>query len=335
MFVLLLRESNKAINTDDNLKMEGTGPVDTDVLFSTGVIVIDSLFGGERKWSSEQWTASDDRVRGGRSQSHLRISNDKSTATFCGNLDIEALGGAGFASQRTTKAAGGPWDFSEATGLVLSVGNFDDRIYTFILKNEILPKRPDGREQSTISYEFSFSFQKKKPSNGIEQGSHWQTSSPNDFSKPSSIALKGDNDFRGRVSIYIPWEYFEAYYRGKKKPDAKPLDISNVQRMSIMCRSMFGTQHGHFSIDLKHIFSTSTKNGTSADDNTRVLRQQLESDNCSVDGHDAFPFYRCTLDDSDIAIHSSEDLSSVPDIDTWDLLEDFQEILTIDREKTA
>ncbi|KAF3209641.1 hypothetical protein TWF106_008096 [Orbilia oligospora] len=106
---------------DSSRNIIDSGKTDATLREST----ITDLFGGQRKWESEHWTASDDRVRGGRSQSYLKISDDKSTAIFHGDLDITALGGAGFASQRTTSSAGGPWDLSKADGVAIGLGAID------------------------------------------------------------------------------------------------------------------------------------------------------------------------------------------------------------------
>jgi hypothetical protein len=103
-----------------------------------------------RGWSSADWTSSDDRVRGGASQSYLDTSS--SSARFHGTLDITALGGAGFASQRTT-GEDRTWDLSKYSGIHLDLGTKDGKKYTFLIKDEILPVDEGGREQSTISYE--------------------------------------------------------------------------------------------------------------------------------------------------------------------------------------
>lgn len=72
-------------------------------------------------------------------------------------------------------------------------------MYTLTLKDEILPKRPDGREQSTISWEYDFRAQ-------------------------------------GHQTIFIKWSDFRATYRGREKGDAEPLDLKNIKRFSIMIR---------------------------------------------------------------------------------------------------
>ncbi|KAK3056292.1 hypothetical protein LTR09_002799 [Extremus antarcticus] len=181
-----------------------------------------ALFGGSENWSSEDWTDSDDRVRGGKSQSYLEIEDD--TARFHGTLDIKTLGGAGFASQRTT-GDDREWDLSDYAGIQLDIAKGDKKRYTFILKDELLP--PDektGREQSTISWECDFEL------------------SPQD--KPGDVCDK---------SVFIPWDSLNPTYRGKLKKDADPLDLKKIKRMSIMMRSFFGTQEGKFSLKIKNI----------------------------------------------------------------------------------
>ncbi|KAI0103017.1 NADH:ubiquinone oxidoreductase intermediate-associated protein 30 [Nemania sp. FL0031] len=172
------------------------------------------LFGGDKPWLAESWVASDDRVRGGRSQSYLDYEpGSRETVRFHGELDITALGGAGFASQRSPDPQ--HWDLSGFQGLHLAIRNGDGKKYTLILKDEILPKRPDGREQSTVSWEY---------------------------------------DFAGEgTELDIAWKDLKPTYRGKPKPDAKPLDLTSIKRISIMMRSFFGEQEGPFGLELEHI----------------------------------------------------------------------------------
>jgi len=74
-------------------------------------------------------------VRGGSSYSILSCSSTCTVARFHGNLDIKTLGGAGFASQRTTREDGS-WDLSSYDGLELDIEKSDEKQYTFILKDE-------------------------------------------------------------------------------------------------------------------------------------------------------------------------------------------------------
>ncbi|KAK7703603.1 hypothetical protein SLS64_008916 [Diaporthe eres] len=178
------------------------------------------LFGGDRPWDASQFTASDDRVRGGKSQSYLTVlsapassaASASSQAEFSGNLDITALGGAGFASQRTADGVPG-WDVSGYDALVLDVARADDRKYTLTLKDEVLPRRPDGRDQSTVSWEYDFVV-------GDGKGG----------------TAAGGGSTAGSTRLVIPFEEFKPTYRGKPKPDAEPLDLKNVKRVSFMMR---------------------------------------------------------------------------------------------------
>ncbi|CAI6239563.1 unnamed protein product [Periconia digitata] len=159
-------------------------------------------------------------------ESYLDVSNSPS-ARFHGNLDITTLGGAGFASQRTT-TEDNTWDLSKYDGILLQIGKSDGKRYTFIIKDKLLPKNPEnGREQSTTSWEYDF-----------EAGAGESTS--------------GETS-----SIYIPWSEFKATYRGKEKKDAGKLAKENVKRFSIMMRSFFGDQEGDFSITIKSITAVS------------------------------------------------------------------------------
>lgn len=171
------------------------------------------LFGGEKGWNASDWTASDDRVRGGSSQSYLDTSTSK--ARFYGTLDTTTLGGAGFASQRTTGDTRS-WNLSDYDGIHLDIAKYDGKRYTITLKDEILPLSPDGREQSTVSYEFDF-------------------------------------DSAGAEGIFVPWNALKANYRGREQEDAEPLDVEDVKRFSIMMRSFFAQQEGPFELEINSI----------------------------------------------------------------------------------
>jgi len=158
----------------------------------------DAPHSSHRPWSPLDWTASDDRVRGGSSQSYFDCSPFQTTAVFRGNLDISTLGGAGFASQRTT-GEHRVWDLSDYDGLLLDIEKTDGKRYTITIKDELLEKSPNGREQSTISWEFDF---------------------------------KGE----GKQELFIPWGKLKATYRGREDKDAKNLDLKSVKRISLMMR---------------------------------------------------------------------------------------------------
>lgn len=83
-----------------------------------------------------------------------------------------------------------------------------EKRYTFILKDD-LPTTDEetGRDKATISWECDFELPPQtEPGDTCDQ------------------------------SVFIPWESFNATYRGKLKKDADPLDKETVKRMSIMCR---------------------------------------------------------------------------------------------------
>jgi hypothetical protein len=156
-------------------------------------------------WDQTVWTDSDDRVRGGQSQSYLEItpggSDDASPlATFRGHLDISTLGGAGFASQRTVDDFPAQ-DLSGVAAIILDIAKTDGKRYVFVCKDDVQPKRPDGREQSTVSWEADF---------------------------------KPDVGFQGKLQLRL--QDFKPTYRGKPKPDAEPIDWSKVRRLSILMR---------------------------------------------------------------------------------------------------
>lgn len=130
-------------------------------------------------------------------------SPSSSRAEFSGHLDITALGGAGFASQRTADGVPG-WDVSAYDALVLDVARADGRKYTLTLKDEVLPRRPDGRDQSTVSWEYDF--------------------------------VVGGAGVAGSTRVVVPFGEFKPTYRGKPKPDAQPLDLKNLKRISFMMR---------------------------------------------------------------------------------------------------
>ena len=78
----------------------------------------------------------------------------------------------------------------------------------------------DGREQSTISYEYDFSA-------------------------------------AGSYSVFVPWSELKPTYRGKEKNDAPPLNTKSVKRWSLMMRSFFGDQEGDFSVEIKSVKAVS------------------------------------------------------------------------------
>lgn len=126
-------------------------------------------------------------------------------AEFSGHLDISALGGAGFASQRTVDDLC-CWDLSGRHALALDVAGADDKRYTLVLKDTILPRRDDGREQSTVSWEYDL-----------------------------TVGAVGEKQGSSRT-VVMPLADFQPTYRGRPRPDATPLDLSRVKRITFMMR---------------------------------------------------------------------------------------------------
>lgn len=186
-------------------------------------------------WSASLFKASDDRVRpGGVSVSYLDVGPSPSdasrtAATFHGHLNSTALGGSGFASQRTVDPFHA--DLTGTSGLVVeiivptsasshgssggacnpssssccSTDGKKGKTFSLTLKNDILPALPDGRDQSTVSWEYDFCVQP-------EEGDHIKTR-----------------------RVEMPLSGFKATNRGREVKDAK-LDLANIKRISFMMR---------------------------------------------------------------------------------------------------
>lgn len=99
------------------------------------------------------------------------------------------------------------------------------RDFVLSLKTDQPEKRPDGRIESRITYEYRFS----KPS------------------KPSLIAQAST------TKLFAPWSAFEPTYRGRPADNAPELDLTHLTELSLMCRSNFGKQSGDFSLVLGQI----------------------------------------------------------------------------------
>ena len=176
------------------------------------------LFGGKAGWNLSQWTSSDDTVRGGSSFSKLESVGDG--VRFFGNLDTTTLGGAGFASQRTTSNDTN-WNLSAYDGLSVVVVRGDDKEYTINLRTTLPDRRPDGRDNSTLEYAWNF--------------------------RAHASKVESTRTFFGS------WSDFKPTYRGRPQPDAPPLDTTQIKRFAIMMRSFFNEQHGPFSVTIESI----------------------------------------------------------------------------------
>ncbi|KAI5797583.1 complex I intermediate-associated protein 30-domain-containing protein [Geopyxis carbonaria] len=169
-------------------------------------------------WIASDWTSQNDTLRGGSSTSYLHPTPDHTKAIFGGFVDTKTLGGAGFASQRTTGVH--DWNLSKFDGLEIVVnpngeGKNDpeqNKKVTLVLKDRVFEdQEAEGRERSTVSYEYTF--------------------------LPSG-------------KMFIPWRELKPFYRGREvKEDDKmwtQLDTKHVKRLSWMCRSFFEEQSGAF-----------------------------------------------------------------------------------------
>lgn len=126
-------------------------------------------------------------------------------------------------------------DLSRYDGIVIDVTESSDhKRYALTIKDNVPSRRGDGRLKSTVTWEAEFT--------------------------PS-----------GSDQIFLPWDDFKATYRGKDRPDEKPLDLTNIRRMGLMMRrytpftastfiqkltdlySFFDKQDGDFSITLRSI----------------------------------------------------------------------------------
>lgn len=203
------------------------------------------LFGPQ--WTPDQliaWEAVDDRIRGGSSTSHLTLPSDSSSAVgvrFYGHLDTSTLGGAGFASRAYRRPV--PLPSSEYDGLRIRYrpnqpekGRPNE--FTIILKTILAGTRPDGRRESTTSYEYSF-----------------------DSSSASSSSIH---------HLDMPFDEFKPFYRGRPQSDAPALDPAEIKELSIMCRSQFDKQSGDFELFVESIAAT-PKSGDLANEKQSLL----------------------------------------------------------------
>ncbi|KAL6718043.1 hypothetical protein ACLMJK_004128 [Lecanora helva] len=205
-----------------------------------------NLFGASKPFIPPAWSTSDDRVRGGASQSYL-IALPDNRARFYGHLDASTLGGAGFASQFSplnvpalddqSKEGKQCWNLAAYDGIEIGVEKSDDKVYTFILRDEEqVEKREDGREKAGINWEVEFRAGKSGD---------------------------GEVDEEKEMKIWLPWSEFKATFRGKEKKDAGKLKTGEISRVGLMMRrqvllpdyfqNYFGKQEGDFNLELRGI----------------------------------------------------------------------------------
>lgn len=186
-------------------------------------------------WRATDWTASDDStVRGGASQSYLAIvssssssssSDEAEEARFHGTLDYRALGGAGFASQRTADGWLPGVDLSAYDRVVLEVlagaggvgqnrtAGSNNKTYSFNLKDTI-PETVNGVEQAGVSWEYNFRV-------AAGTGGSGTTETETEPTYEQVEVLFAD---------LVPT------YRGSVVNDTTPLNLTGIKRVNFMIR---------------------------------------------------------------------------------------------------
>ncbi|KAI9363480.1 complex I intermediate-associated protein 30-domain-containing protein [Zopfochytrium polystomum] len=178
------------------------------------------LFGGDAPWDVTRWSAVDDRVRGGASESRLTPLPNNVAVTFSGTLNTTVLGGAGFASQRTLAAC----NLTGYAGIEIVVLAVDERTYALNLFNAVGERFPNGTAKPSVEYKYSFS--KRDAFDAL----------------PRSLADAGGSTgetllFRAPFATAFP-----PTVRGRAAPALPPLDPAHVVAASLMVQSYFGAQ---------------------------------------------------------------------------------------------
>ncbi|OAQ74070.1 Complex I intermediate-associated protein 30 [Pochonia chlamydosporia 170] len=106
----------------------------------------------------------------------------------------------------------------EYEGIIVSIrgpDRADGKKYVLTLKNEILPPRDDGREQSTVSWEADFVAK-----------------------KPGDVKLR--------------WADFKATYRGREKKDAGELDLKQEGDFELHLFAISAFKHVPYATEKNH-----------------------------------------------------------------------------------
>ncbi|PWN42517.1 CIA30-domain-containing protein [Ceraceosorus guamensis] len=254
----------------------------------------------EHAWRSKDFTPVNDSIRGGISNSDLEVvgeqvkgawshrdagasSSDLGEAIFSGFLDTTKLGGAGFASQSFTRPLPQKLDAHHFSGLRLVIrhphdsaasqpasepGGGEAPVYSYVLNLRTADpvKRPDGRNESAIIYEWDFDASKA-------QGFDGSSYCPSKAGSPAYVEAQ--------------WKDFAATYRGRPAKDAEKLDPAKIKGFSIMARSNFGKQSGKFElrlIELQALRSTGSAFGASDALEPRFSPQDASNEKYSLMG---------------------------------------------------
>jgi hypothetical protein len=173
--------------------------------------------------------------------------------------DFKTLGGAGFASQAYAFTEALKLPASDYTGIHLRLltgsgtSNADANQqgtgeqppgrhldYTLVLKTGVPPLRPDGRRESTVNYEYTFSY-------------------------PTESSTSN-----GGLDHSISWKEFGVTYRGRRIEEGdenyQPLDPGRgITEISFMCRSGFGEQEGPYELLVESLESIEARKVSSSE----------------------------------------------------------------------
>lgn len=209
-------------------------------------------------WRSDDFTAVDDRVRGGTSHSHTAIvqypPQSRGELVFSGFLDTTTLGGAGFASQASTTPLPITLAKTDYSGLRLVIrrepnwsepspsppdgsvpggGKGPVTSFVFEIKTEEPKRRPDGRRESVVVWEWSFTVPQ------TEEGMN-----------NSRVNLVLSNE-----EFWVfdsTWDDFKPFYRGRPVDEdtAGEFRPEQTYEWSFMARSNFQAQSGPFALQM-------------------------------------------------------------------------------------
>ena len=228
------------------------------------------------------WSAIDDRIRGGSSQSHLDVlpapyvppaARARARARFHGTLDTSTLGGAGFASQATRTnpqpergpyAPGGSGDGSESVGAEpgqegsgdnggseWDLSAYDGLRITIghgdgkrytLTLKDALPETKREDGREKAGVSWEVDFEGRGAADAAAEGGR----SGNDGGAGTRGMPQG-SDVR---TIEARWADFRATYRGRDRPDGPPLDTARIKRFSLLMRSFFDEQQGDFDLEV-------------------------------------------------------------------------------------
>lgn len=199
-------------------------------------------------WRPDDFFAVDDTVRGGSSRSHITLAQNpplcRGEIVFSGFLDTTTLGGAGFASQVSSSVLPVTLSRHNFVGLRLVVrkqarppltsppeggGKDAVRSIVFQIKTEVPQRRPDGRRESVIVWEWNFDL-------------------PTSNDDPNTSTMSTDE-----LCVYdAGWQDFKPFYRGKPvdADKAGEFEPEKTVEWGLMARSNFQMQSGPFSVQI-------------------------------------------------------------------------------------